>query len=175
MSVIYTIGHSTRSFETFISLLQENNIKCLADVRSFPGSRRYPHFARASLAISLPEHGIEYLWFEKLGGRKVDKARSTENAGWRNIGFHSYADRINDPIFLENLIMLEEVARSLPTSFMCSEAVWWRCHRQVLSDMLLHRGWNVQHIMAAENTQPHSLPKHARVTDGHLHYPLEEK
>jgi len=171
---IWTIGHSTHPFETFVELLAAHGIQQLADVRSFPASRRHPHFARPSLEVSLPTRGIAYRWMPALGGmRKADPA-STQNAAWRVEGFRGYADYMQTPQFATAVTELEAWARHAPTAFMCAEAKYWQCHRQLLSDALVVRGWQVMHILSEAAPRPHALPSFARVEPGgRLTYPAE--
>src|SRR5256885_1788558 len=128
---LWTIGHSTRSIEEFVAALSSFEIQALADVRSFPGSRRYPHFNRENLAVSLSEKGIDYFHFPELGGRR--RARSDSlNLAWRNESFRGYADYMETPQFLDGITRLLELAGEARTAIMCSEAVWWRCHRSLI-------------------------------------------
>lgn len=159
---IFTIGHSTRSLETFLALLNENEIRRLADVRRFPGSRRHPHFARDSLSVSLESSRIHYRHFEALGGRRSGSKTSPHTA-WRVAGFRAYADYMDSEAFGRALSRLMSWARQLPTALMCAEAVSFRCHRQLLADALLIRGFEVVHIEGEGRTRPHTLTRFARV------------
>jgi uncharacterized protein (DUF488 family) len=146
---IWTIGHSTRTIEKFISLLEEHGIKSLADVRLLPGSRRYPQFNRETLADSLGTAGIRYEHFPELGGRR--KARSdSRNTAWRNESFRGYADYMETEEFHKGVGRLLDLATQAgSTAIMCAEAVWWRCHRSLISDYLKTRGIEVTHIVDA--------------------------
>ena len=166
---IWTIGHSTRSLDEFFGLLDEYRIEAIADVRRFPGSRRYPYFAREALAESLPAHGIEYQWLSKLGGRRRARPDSP-NTGWRNASFRGYADYLATAEFSEGLGELLTLAKRLRTALMCSEALWWRCHRSLIADVLSLRGCTVVHIMDATHSTPHSYTSPARIVDGQLSY-----
>src|ERR1700751_2371668 len=152
---IWTIGHSTRSIDGFISLLEENGIKLLADVRSLPGSKRYPQFNKEALAESLSTCGIRYEHFQELGGRRKPKADS-RNTAWRNASFRGYADYMETEEFHQGLERLLKLAReSGPAAIMCAEAVWWRCHRSLISDYLKARGVEVLHILDHKKVDEH--------------------
>ena len=126
---IWTVGHSTRKIDIFIALLKENGIKLVADVRMYPGSKRYPQFGREALAKSLSEAGIRYEHFPELGGRRKAKPDS-KNTAWRNEMFRGYADYMETEDFQKDIERLVDLAeKSGPTAIMCAEAVWWRCHR----------------------------------------------
>ena len=139
---IWTIGHSTRTIDDFISLLKENEIKLLADVRAWPGSKRYPQFNKDALAESLTAHGIRYEHFPELGGKRKSKPDS-HNTAWRNASFRGYADYMETEQFHKgNRTTARRCCGKLgPTAIMCAEAVWWRCHRSLISDYLKARGW----------------------------------
>jgi uncharacterized protein (DUF488 family) len=166
--MIWTIGHSTRSLAEFIDLLTRNEIEVVADVRSYPGSRRFPHFDREALAPSLAEHGIELIWIKKLGGRRRAKPDSA-NTVWRNEAFRGYADYMETEEFGEGLTALLDLATEKRTAIMCSEAVWWRCHRSMISDKLKSLGITVEHIMDAANVL-HPYTAAARIDNGDLVY-----
>jgi len=170
ISRIWTIGHSTRTIDIFLSLLEENGIKLVADVRMFPGSKRYPQFGREALAKSLGEAGIRYEHFPELGGRRKAKPDSP-NTAWRNESFRGYADYMETEDFrngIERLIDLAE--ESGPTAIMCAEAVWWRCHRSLISDYLKVRGAAVIHILDEKKTEPHPFTSAAKIVNGELSY-----
>ncbi|MEO6798879.1 MAG: DUF488 domain-containing protein [Rhodanobacter sp.] len=166
---IWTIGHSTRALEEFVELVHEYKVEAIADVRSFPGSRRYPHFASEALARSLPEHDIAYRWIPKLGGRRKVQADSP-NTAWRNASFQAYADYTASVEFAEGLDELLELAASRRTAMMCAEVVWWRCHRSIVSDVLKLRGIEVIHIIDAKHTTVHPYTSPAHIVDGKLSY-----
>jgi uncharacterized protein (DUF488 family) len=170
---IWTIGHSTRSIDDFISLLKKNEIKLLADVRSLPGSKRYPQFNREALAESLNVHRIRYEHFPELGGRRKPKADS-RNTAWRNASFRGYADYMETEQFQQGIERLLALAREAgPAAIMCAEAVWWRCHRSLISDFLKVRGIEVMHILDANKVEPHPFTSAARIGDGKLSYAPE--
>jgi hypothetical protein len=168
---LFTIGHSTHPLDVFLKLLDRHGIEALADIRRFPGSRKYPHFNREHLASALPEASVEYRWVEALGGRRKGSGGSTRNHGLRNESFRNYADYMSTPAFHEAVGQLLELARRRRTAFMCSEGLFWRCHRRLVSDDLLVRGIAVQHIMPDGQLRPHSLTEGARIDDGGLSYP----
>jgi uncharacterized protein (DUF488 family) len=170
ISRIWTIGHSTRPIDIFISLLDENGVKLVADVRSLPGSKRYPQFNREMLARSLTEHGIRYEHFPELGGRR--KARKdSRNTAWRNASFRAYADHMETEEFRTGIERLVDLAaESGPAAIMCAEAVWWRCHRSLISDYLKVRGIDVMHILDANETKPHPYTSAAQIVNGELKY-----
>lgn len=169
---IYTIGHSTRSFDEFLQLLTTNHIEALADVRRYPNSRRYPHFNQAALADSLPENGIEYISILELGGRRKPRPDS-QNLNWHNESFRGYADYMETPEFRQAITRLLEIAARKRTAIMCSEAVWWRCHRSLISDYLKAQGITVEHILALNKNEIHPYTQAARIEDGKLTYKPE--
>ena len=168
-ATIWTIGHSTRTLEEFLGLLVEYRIEAIADVRRFPGSRRYPYFASDALAASLPAHGIAYRWMPRLGGRRKVQPGSP-NTAWRNASFQGYADYIATAEFAEGLAELLALAANQRTAMMCAEAVWWRCHRSIIADVLKLRGIEVIHIIDATHTTVHPYTSPARIMDGRLSY-----
>ena len=169
---IFTIGHSTRSFDEFVEILDSFGIRAVADVRLIPKSRRYPHFAEEYLGANLPTRGIAYLPFKHLGGRRRPR-KDSRNIGWRNESFRGYADFMETPAFASGLEELMEAARKQATTTMCAEAVPWRCHRSLISDALLARGWVVIDVMGVGKSSPHKLPKFARVKGTDVWYPAE--
>ena len=171
MATVYTIGHSTRSFEELVEMLKGHGVVALADVRRFAGSRRLPHFNAEHLAAELPRQGLRYVACPLLGGRRRPDPDST-NTGWRNESFRAYADYMQTAPFLEGLGALIEVARQTPLAMMCAEAVPWRCHRSLIADALLVRGWEVLDIMGRGKATPHKLTPFARVSGMSITYPL---
>ena len=169
---LFTVGHSTHPLAGLLDLLGRHGIAALADVRRFPGSRKHPHFHRDSLAVSLPAAGVEYRWFEALGGRRQKSSSGgSRNLGLRNESFRNYADYMATPEFREAIGQLLALARQKRTAVMCAEGLFWRCHRRLVSDYLLTRGVTVFHIMPAGDLRPHTLTAGARVEDGELSYP----
>ena len=170
---IWTIGHSTRSIDDFVSLLKANGIKLVADVRSLPGSKRYPQFNKETLADSLGKVGICYEHFLELGGRRKAKPES-KNTAWRNASFRGYADYMDTEEFDKGVKRLLDLAADAgPTAIMCAEAVWWRCHRSLISDYLKVHGIEVIHILDVNKTEPHPYTSAARLVNGRLSYAAE--
>ena len=171
-TTIWTIGHSTRTGAEFINILQSFNIEQLVDVRHFPGSRKFPHFNKEALMLTLPEANIAYEHIEQLGGRRKAKPNS-KNIAWRHPAFRGYADYMETSAFNEGINRLQQLALQAITAYMCSEAVWWRCHRSMISDFLKVKGWQVQHIMEVGKTKEHPFTAPAKVVDGQLTYTQE--
>ena len=167
---LFTIGHSTRTLDELVGLLREHDVTLLADVRTAPGSRRMPHFAKAALAADLPPRGIEYVHVPELGGLRRPRPGSP-NTGWRNESFRGYADHMEDADFAAAVDRLVEWGRDRHVAVMCAEAVPWRCHRSLLADALLVRGLDVTHVIGPGRTQPASLTPFAHVEDGRITYP----
>ena len=156
--------------DEFISLLEANGIKLLADVRAFPGSKRYPQFNKDALADSISAHGIRYEHFPELGGKRKSKPDS-RNTAWRNASFRGYADYMETERFQKGIERLLDVATEAgPTAIMCAEAVWWRCHRSLIADCLKARGVEVLHILGANKVEPHPYTSAARIVNGELSY-----
>lgn len=167
---IWTIGHSTRDLDEFLTLLAGSSIAHLADVRRFPGSRRYPHFNAEALAVSLGRAGIAYRHYGDLGGRRGKRAPGSPNNAWRVEAFNAYADFMDTPEFASALDDLTARARDARTAVMCSEAVPWRCHRRLIADALTVRGWTVRDIISPTKVEPHTLTEFARVEGLRLTY-----
>lgn len=170
---IYTIGHSTRSLEEFLELLHSFDIKTLVDVRRYPGSRRFPHFIKENLKDSMPANNIVYRHIEDLGGRRKASKESL-NTGWRLLSFRGYADYMETATFQSAAEELQELAKQSSVAYMCAEAVWWSCHRALISDYLKVRGWTVNHIMGINKITEHPYTKPAEVIDGKLEYRQKE-
>lgn len=166
---IYTIGHSTHSIETFIAMLQSFDIRMLADIRRFPGSRKYPWFNKEYLSDALQKAGIHYMHLEALGGRRKMR-KDSKNDRWRNDSFRGYADYMETADFEKAVAELEAIALKQRTAFMCSEAVWWRCHRSMVSDYLKAKGWKVLHIVAMNKAEEHPYTSPARVIGDRVVY-----
>ncbi len=171
---IYTVGHSNRDLDVFIDLLAEFSIEAVADVRRFPSSRSFPHFNQGNLKGSLADAGIEYSWWEQLGGRRDSSAGGEEspNIGLENTGFRNYADYMMTDAFQEPISQLLEVAEERRTVIMCSERVFWKCHRRLISDYLVAKDHRVLHILDSGDVRPHLMSEIAQVRqDGFLVYP----
>lgn len=170
MATIYTIGHSTRSFEELVEALQAHQIKTLIDIRAFPMSRRHPHFNREHLAQELPKAGIEYVWKKELGGRRGKQMDDSPNSALRNDSFRNYADYMLTPPFAAAAVEVRELAARAPTAIMCAERMWFQCHRMLVSDYFTAHGDEVEHIDATGPTKRHQLMKEAHVVNGRLLY-----
>ena len=166
---IYSIGHSTNSIDDFLNMLRSFNIKIIADIRSMPGSRKFPQFNMENIKISLEENGIQYIHMADLGGRRKMK-KDSKNNRWNNSSFKGYADYMETKEFEDAIVKLEHIALDQPTAYMCSEAVWWRCHRSMVSDYLKAKDWVVLHIMATGKVQEHKYTSPARIVDGNVFY-----
>jgi len=167
--LVWTIGHSTRTIGHFVAILKSFQIEIVADIRSFPGSKRYPHFNKEALEVSLPGYGISYTHIKKLGGRRPVNP-SSKNQGWKHPAFRGYADYMETDEFMLGIQQLEEIAMDNRTAYMCSEAVWWRCHRSLVSDYLKLNGWIVYHIMEIGKEKEHPYTKPAKIINGKLSY-----
>jgi len=169
MVKIWTVGHSTRSGEEFTEILKSQHIEVLVDVRTFPGSRRYPQFNRASLAGHLNALGIDYKHEPRLGGRRSPRPDS-HNTAWRNAQFRGYADHMETDEFKSGVRELLELASTKRVAVMCAEAVWWRCHRSLIADYLKAEGHEVLHIIDQKKTEEHPFTSAATIVDGKLSY-----
>ena len=166
----FTIGHSTHDIQVLLALLRRHGVSGVADVRRFPGSRRHPQFAREALAQALPARGLRYAHLPELGGRRRARPRSA-NDGWRQEGFRGYADHMTSEEFAAGLARLEALAAVAPTAVMCAEAAWRRCHRRLVADALVARGWVVDHIAVEGRLSRHALTPFAHVAGGRVSYP----
>ncbi|HEU0256652.1 MAG TPA: DUF488 domain-containing protein [Microbacteriaceae bacterium] len=173
---VFTIGHSTRTIEEFTALLHGSGIEVLADVRTVPRSRHNPQFAEDELRSSIPAAGIDYERMPGLGGlRYTRKADATGlNDGWRNASFRHYADYMQTGAFADALAGLVARVREHTVAIMCAEAVPWRCHRSLIGDALLVRGFAVRDIMGPTSVKPHTLTRFARVDGLTITYPSAE-
>ena len=170
MTTIYTIGHSTRPIEEFISLLKNNGVTRLIDIRTVPRSRYNPQYEQAALETSLPDAGIEYRYMKDLGGLRP-KVKDSINMGWHNESFRNYADYMQTDAFAAGIKELIAVAEQSPTAIMCAEAVPWRCHRLLVGDALVARDIEVLDIMSDTSTKPHTLTSFAVVDGTKVTYP----
>jgi uncharacterized protein (DUF488 family) len=167
---LYTIGHSTRTLEDFIQALKSQGIKLLVDIRSFPMSRRLPHFNRDNLERELPPGGIGYLWMKTLGGRRRKIREDSPNTGLRNESFRNYADHMLTPEFAAAALQLRELAASCPTAIMCAERMYFQCHRMLVSDYFAAHGDLVLHIIDAGTVREHHMTREAHFIDGRVIY-----
>lgn len=173
MSVAYTlftIGHSTHPIEEFIALLSSHRVRQLVDVRTVPKSRHCPQFNSDTLAASLDRTGIAYMHLKALGGLRKTRKDSI-NTGWRNLSFRGYADYMSTPEFEAGLAELAQIASKKSTAIMCAEAVPWRCHRSLIADAMMTRGWEVRDIMGPTPAKEHKPTPFLKVADGQLTYP----
>jgi uncharacterized protein (DUF488 family) len=166
---VWTIGHSTRSIAELLAALRAYDVELVADVRRYPGSRRLPQFGEAALRASLEAEGLGYAWIPALGGRRRP-APDSPNSAWRHEAFRGYADHVQSEAFAAGLFELLMLAGGLRTAVMCSEVLWWRCHRRLIADVLTTLGIVVVHIGDATHAAPHLLAPPARVVDGVLRY-----
>jgi uncharacterized protein (DUF488 family) len=173
MPSIFTIGHSTHPIEEFLALLSQHEILALVDVRSYPTSKRWPHFNQDELQRALDHVGIEYRWMKSLGGRRSSKNTDSPHTAWQIPAFRAYADYADGDDFRGGLAELIKFAGDKRTAYMCSEGLWWRCHRRLISDHLIVRGWAVMHILPTGKLSAHALPDFARVENGRLFYDVK--
>lgn len=166
---LWTIGHSTRTLDEFIALLTENRIEALADVRHFPGSRKYPHFNVEPLRKEVQEMDIDYAAFTELGGRRKAHPDSP-NTAWRHPAFRGYADYMQTDAFRAGIERLKKLAGRKRTAIMCAEAVWWRCHRALIADVFKLNGTRVLHITGPGEPREHPYTSAAHVEAGKLDY-----
>jgi uncharacterized protein (DUF488 family) len=171
---VFTVGHSTRSLDELVGMLQERGVEVLADVRTAPGSRRLPHFSRPALAALLPPRGLEYVHLPELGGFRRPRPDSP-NDGWRNRSFRGYADYMATPAWRAGLERLLALAAKRPLAAMCAEAVPWRCHRSLIADGLVVRGIEVTHVLGPGQTQSHRLTPFAVVEGDRITYPAPDR
>ena len=170
---VFTLGHSTRSEQEFLEILQHFGIELLVDVRALPGSRRFPHFDKESLCKTLQAQGIGYFHAKNLGGLRKAVPGSSLNEAWRNKSFRAYADYMQQADFEEGVEMLLEEARTCTLVLMCAEAVPWRCHRSLIADALLARGLHVTEIFSVSNARPHKLTPFAVLDGQSVTYPAQ--
>jgi uncharacterized protein (DUF488 family) len=168
-TVIWTIGHSSRSLEEFLTLLRSHGIELVADVRRYPGSRAHPHFNSKPFADALAQAGVDYIGLSELGGRRTP-SKDSRNTVWRHSAFRGYADYMETPEYRAGIGRLIDAANTKRTAVLCSEALWWRCHRALIADDLKVRGITVLHIMGDKDAVEHPFTSAARVLGGRLVY-----
>ena len=169
-ATLWTIGHSTRPWEEFVAMLRDARIDVLVDVRRFAGSRRNPQYSRDAMPGALAEAGIRYWPLPGLGGRRK-AAPASPNTAWRVEAFRAYADHMASLEYTAARDALMAEARTRHTCVMCAEAVWWRCHRRLVADDFVARGWNVLHLLAPGKAAPHEANADAVMVEGVLRYP----
>lgn len=169
-TTVYTIGHSTHPIEEFVGMLQAHEVDCVVDVRTVPGSRHNPQFAKEELRMSLPSFGIDYSWMKILGGLR-HTTKASINLGWRNASFRGYADYMQTTEFADAVKELITLANDKTVAIMCAEAVPWRCHRSLIGDALLVRDIDVVDIMSAASARAHVLTSFAKVDGTRVWYP----
>ena len=164
---IFTIGHSNRTREDFLALLKEFGIETVADIRRYPGSRKFPHFNRETLQEALKAEGVNYIWFESLGGRRHgEKNAESKNTGLKSPAFRNYADYMATGEFRQGIEKLLEAAGESKTAIMCAEALYWRCHRRLVCDYLAAHNVEVRHILESGKLLEHNMTAGAVVTEG---------
>ncbi|SFH63094.1 DUF488 domain-containing protein [Planctomicrobium piriforme] len=170
---LFTIGHSNQPLEDFLDLLKQHQITALVDIRRFPGSRAFPQFNQETLSTALRDHGIEYHWFESLGGRRPasKSAGPSPNLGLKNPSFRNYADYMATGDFQTGIEALSKIAAAKKTAIMCSESVFWRCHRRLVSDFWTAQGGLIQHIFSSGEIKPHQMTEGAKINQGTVTYP----
>ena len=166
---IFTVGHSSRPIDAFLGILAAHGVRRILDVRRFPASRKWPHFDAAPLARSLATAGIDYVGLPELGGRRKPRPGSPHTA-WRVDAFRGYADFMDTPEFAAGLARVEALASERPSALLCAEALPWRCHRSLIADALIARGWNVLEILSASEVRPRRLSAFARLEGTRLVY-----
>ncbi|HTO07007.1 MAG TPA: DUF488 domain-containing protein [Myxococcota bacterium] len=174
MSEIFTAGHSNRSAEELLALLAESGVTHVADVRRYPASRRYPQHSRERLSASLAGAGIGYAFFgDALGGRReaTTPRAASRNGAWSDPALRAFADALDTPELEAGLGRLAELARAQPTAFLCAERDWRSCHRQLIADVLVARGWRVTHLVRPGERESHRLHAAARLEGGRISYP----
>ena len=170
---LWTIGHSTRTWEVFEGMLRDAGIAVLADVRRFAGSRRNPQFSRDAMPDALAGAGIRYWPLPALGGRR-DPLPDSPNRAWRVDAFRGYADYMATADYIRARDALMEAAANERCCVMCAEAVWWRCHRRLIADDFVARGWQVIDLMGPGKSEPHSPNANAVMVDDVLQYPAPQ-
>ena len=170
MSTVFTIGHSTRTLEEFITVLKAHQIDVLFDIRAFPMSRRLPHFNRESFEAEFPKHGIEYRWQKELGGRRKKTLKDSPNIALRSDSFRNYADHMLTEEFQAAANAIADLAVTRRVVIMCAERLYFNCHRMMVSDYFVAHGHEVLHIDSEKPPKPHKLMQEARMIEGQLIY-----
>ncbi len=173
-TVVFTIGHSTRTLEEFVEILKAYSVNLVVDVRTIPRSRHNPQFNKETLPTSLKIDGIRYIHMPEIGGLRHPK-RDSINLAWENSGFRGYADYMQTQEFTDNLLKIVALARENCLALMCAEALPWKCHRNLLSDALVVRHVKVEHIISKDSTINHQLTEFAHTEGTKITYPLYTK
>lgn len=166
---LWTVGHSTHPWDAFVDMLRAGGIEAIADVRLLAGSRRHPQFNGDVMAVELPKAGIAYEPFRDLGGRRRPR-KDSPNTAWRNAAFRGYADYMETPPYRQARARLAALAAERRAAVMCAEAVWWQCHRSLISDDFKASGWTVLHLQLGGRVSEHPYTGAARIVDGRLDY-----
>jgi len=172
---LYTVGHSTRPMGELVGILQSSNVSILADVRSFPKSYTNPQFNSEAMAKVLPQHRVEYGWMPKLGGRREDLGRKSKNTCWKNKSFRNYADYMETQPFREGFTDLAKLTQKGTVAMMCAEALYWRCHRSMISDYAKSKGFRVVHLIGEDKQTEHKYSECARIVRGVLTYRVDSE
>lgn len=167
---VFTLGHSTRTMDQLVTLLEAHGVKILADVRSFPHSETNPQFNQDVIELDLGNHQIRYVWLQKLGGRRKGFGKDSKNTCWKNISFRNYADYMETSSFMEGVEELVVLMKQGTMAIMCAETLHWRCHRSMISDYLKSKGIQVIHIVDERHVQEHEYTQCARIRNGELTY-----
>ncbi|MBF6570018.1 MAG: DUF488 domain-containing protein [Candidatus Binataceae bacterium] len=168
--VIFTLGHSTHPIEKFLELMGLHRLAALVDVRSFPSSKRWPQFNQTEISRSLEQAGIEYHWMKPLGGRRHGVNSASPHAAWTHPAFRAYADHTQSEEFAAGFNELLEIASHKRAAIMCSEGLWWRCHRRIIADHLVIHGRKVEHVMPSGKLVAHTLSEFASVSGQRIIY-----
>jgi uncharacterized protein (DUF488 family) len=169
-TAIYTIGHSTHPIDEFIKILQAHQVESVVDVRTVPRSRHNPQFNQAELELELHRHAIGYTHLKELGGLR-HPAKTSINNGWKNSSVRGFADYMQTGPFQSGIDQLVELAQNKQTIIMCAEALPWRCHRSLIADALLVRGFTVEDIMNERIIKPHKMTPWASIVGNTVTYP----
>jgi uncharacterized protein (DUF488 family) len=166
---LYTIGHSNHELADFLSILKQYKIETLVDIRTLPGSKRYPQFDQENLAPALKNEHIQYIYLKSLGGLRPTH-KDSKNIAWHNASFRGYADYMETSEFETAIQELEKIASASVTGIMCAEVLWWRCHRSMVADYLKAKNWDVIHILSATKTEPHHYTQPAIIKGNIVKY-----
>jgi uncharacterized protein (DUF488 family) len=173
-TTVLTIGHSTRTLDEFIQLLEVYGVTLVVDVRTVPRSRHNPQFNKETLPDTLKHYGVRYIHMPEIGGLRHPKHESV-NTAWKNSGFRGYADYMQTQEFTDSLLKIVALARESRLVLMCAEALPWRCHRNLISDALVVRHMRVEHIISKDSVINHELNSLAQVEGTKITYPLYPK